>query len=153
MIWVHPSFAQGRMFYFHPYLQKLIIGRRNVFIINCLFKSLSVFRDWLCTSREKRQFNISGSTGIKECLCCIKSYLIEFTDVQLLQDVTEKINIYGKESDEYKKIKHLYPKQTKNLSGVIVIKLQKGATLPEKFTKHTSGNPTNWAIEQSDEGE
>ena len=45
------------------------------------------------------------------------------------------IAVRGKDSDELKKIKNLYPEQTKNVSGVFVIKMKEGATLPDKFTK------------------
>lgn len=60
-----------------------------------------------------------------------KPYLIEASDVQLLESAN--IAIRGKDSDEYKKIKNLYPEQTKNVSGVFVIKLKEGAVLPDKF--------------------
>lgn len=40
-----------------------------------------------------------------------KPYLIEASDVQLLESAS--IAIRGKDSDEYKKIKNLYPEQTK----------------------------------------
>ena len=43
------------------------------------------------------------------------------------------VAIRGKDSDEYKKIKKLYPEQTKNISGVFVIKMKEGAVLPDKF--------------------
>ena len=62
-----------------------------------------------------------------------KPYLIEASDVQLLESAS--VAIRGKDSDELKKIKNLYPEQTKNVSGVFVIKMKEGATLPDKFTK------------------
>ena len=55
-----------------------------------------------------------------------KPYLVEASDVQLLEGIMASVAIRGKESDEYKKIKSLYPEQTKNVSGVFVIKLKKG---------------------------
>ena len=62
-----------------------------------------------------------------------KPYLVEASDVQLLEAAS--IAVRGKDSDELKKIKNLYPEQTKNVSGVFVIKMKAGATLPDKFTK------------------
>lgn len=62
-----------------------------------------------------------------------KPYLIEASDVQLLEAAS--IAVRGIDSDELKKIKNLYPEQTKNVSGVFVIKMKEGATLPDKFTK------------------
>lgn len=62
-----------------------------------------------------------------------KPYLIEASDVQLLESAS--VEVRGKDSDELKKIKNLYPEQTKNVSGVFVIKMKEGATLPDKFTK------------------
>ena len=60
-----------------------------------------------------------------------KPYLVEASDVQLLEAAS--VAIRGKGSDEYKKIKNLYPEQTKNVSGVFVIELKEGAMLPDKF--------------------
>ena len=62
-----------------------------------------------------------------------KPYLIEASDVQLLESAS--VEVRGKDSEELKKIKNLYPEQTKNVSGVFVIKMKEGATLPDKFTK------------------
>ena len=62
-----------------------------------------------------------------------KPYLVEASDIQLLEEVMVSVAIRGKDSDEYKKIKKLYPEQTKNVSGVFVIKLKEGAVLPDKF--------------------
>ena len=62
-----------------------------------------------------------------------KPYLIEASDVQLLESAS--VEVRGKDSDELKKIKNLYPEQTQNVSGVFVIKMKEGATLPDKFTK------------------
>lgn len=62
-----------------------------------------------------------------------KPYLIEASDVQLLESAS--VAIRGKDSDELKKIKNLYPEQTQNVSGIFVIKMKEGATLPDKFTK------------------
>ena len=62
-----------------------------------------------------------------------KPYLIEASDVQLLESAS--VEVRGKDSDELKKIKNLYPEQTKNVSGIFVIKMKEGATLPDKFTK------------------
>lgn len=62
-----------------------------------------------------------------------KPYLVEASDVQLLEDVMASIAIRGKDSDEFKKIKKQYPEQAKNVSGVFVIKLKEGVVLPDKF--------------------
>ena len=62
-----------------------------------------------------------------------KPYLIEASDVQLLESAS--VEVRGKDSDELKKIKNLYPEQTQNVSGVFVIKMKEGAMLPDKFTK------------------
>ena len=62
-----------------------------------------------------------------------KPYLIEASDVQLLESAS--VEVRGKDSEELKKIKNLYPEQTKNVSGVFVIKLKEGVTLPDKFKK------------------
>ena len=62
-----------------------------------------------------------------------KPYLVEASDIQLLEEVMVSVAIRGKDSDEYKKIKKLYPEQTKNISGVFVIKMKEGAVLPDKF--------------------
>ena len=62
-----------------------------------------------------------------------KPYLVEASDIQLLEEVMVSVAIRGKDSDEYKKIKKLYPEQTKNISGVFVIKLKEGSVLPDKF--------------------
>lgn len=64
-----------------------------------------------------------------------KPYLIEITDVQMLKEIVESIAIRGKATDEYKKMKSMYPDQTKNISAVFVIQLKEGAVLPEKFLK------------------
>lgn len=64
-----------------------------------------------------------------------KPYLVEASDIQLLEEVMASLGIRGKDSDELKKIKNLYPEQTQNVSGVFVIKMKEGATLPDKFTK------------------
>lgn len=64
-----------------------------------------------------------------------KPYLVEASDVQLMEEIMASVAIRGKDSDEYKKIKSLYLEQTKNVSGVFVIKLKEGATMPDKFTK------------------
>ena len=116
----------------------------NLLLIACFSLFSFLGTDYVPQEKKDSLILVAQPESKNVCVALIdgKPYLIEFTDVQLLQDVTEKINIYGKESDEYKKIKHLYPKQTQNLAGVIVIKLQKGATFPQKFTKHTSGTPT-----------
>lgn len=60
-----------------------------------------------------------------------KPYLIEASDVQLLESAS--VEVRGKDSEELKKIKNLYPEQTKNVSGVFVIKMKEGAVLPDKF--------------------
>lgn len=60
-----------------------------------------------------------------------KPYLIEASDAQLLESAS--VAVRGKDSDELKKIKKQYPEQTKNVSGVFVIKLKEGAVLPDKF--------------------
>lgn len=60
-----------------------------------------------------------------------KPYLIEASDVQLLESAS--VEVRGKDSEELKKIKNLYPEQTKNVSGVFVIKMKEGAVLPNKF--------------------
>mgnify|MGYP003306153510 CR=1 FL=1 len=64
-----------------------------------------------------------------------KPYLVEASDIQLLEEFMASVGVRGKNSDEFKKIKNLYPEQTKNVSGVFVIKMKEGATLPDKFTK------------------
>ena len=64
-----------------------------------------------------------------------KPYLIEFTDLQLLEDVMASVVIRPKGSDEYKKVKSMFPKQTQNISAVFVIKLKEGVVLPEKFVR------------------
>ena len=62
-----------------------------------------------------------------------KPYLVEASDIQLLEEVMASVGIRGKNSDELKKIKKLYPEQTKKVEGVFVIKLKEGAMLPDKF--------------------
>lgn len=62
-----------------------------------------------------------------------KPYLVEASDIQLLEEVMASVAIRGKDSDEYKKINSLYPEQTKNVSGVFVVKLKEGVALPDKF--------------------
>ena len=43
------------------------------------------------------------------------------------------VAIRGKESKECKELKKRYPEQTKNVSGVFVVELKEGVSLPEKF--------------------
>ena len=62
-----------------------------------------------------------------------KPYLVEASDIQLLEEVMENVAIRGKKSKEYQELKKQYPEQTKNVTGVFVIKLKEGASLPEKF--------------------
>lgn len=62
-----------------------------------------------------------------------KPYLVEASDIQLLEEVMANVGIRGKDSKECKELKKQYPEQTKNVAGVFVIELKKGASLPEKF--------------------
>lgn len=62
-----------------------------------------------------------------------KPYLVEASDIQLLEEVMESVAIRGKDSKECKELKKRYPKQTDNVMGVFVVKLKEGASLPEKF--------------------
>lgn len=62
-----------------------------------------------------------------------KPYLVEASDVQLLEEVMANVGIRGKDSKECKELKKRYPEQTKNVAGVFVIQLKEGAVLPEKF--------------------
>ena len=62
-----------------------------------------------------------------------KHYLVEASDIKLLEEVMENVAIRGKKSKEYQELKKQYPEQTKNVTGVFVIKLKEGASLPEKF--------------------
>lgn len=64
-----------------------------------------------------------------------KPYLVEASDIQLLEEVMASVAIRGKESKEGKELKKQYPEQTKNISGVFIIQLKEGAVLPEKFLK------------------
>lgn len=51
----------------------------------------------------------------------------------LREEVIASVVIRGKDSDEYRKMKKLYPEQTKDVVAVFVITLEEGATLPDKF--------------------
>lgn len=64
-----------------------------------------------------------------------KPYLVEASDIQLLEEVMASVAIRGKESKEGKELKKQYPEQTKNISGVFIIQLKEGVVLPEKFLK------------------
>lgn len=117
----------------------------NLLLIACISLFSFLGTDYVPQEKKDSLVLIAQPESKNVCVALIddKPYLIEFTDVQLFDEVVEKINIYGKDSDEYKKMKRLYPKQTQNLSGVIIIKLREGAKLPKKFMKNTSGTPTN----------
>ncbi len=62
-----------------------------------------------------------------------KPYLVEASDIQLLEEVMASVAIRGKDSKECKELKKRYPEQTKNVSACFVVKLKEGAVLPEKF--------------------
>ena len=64
-----------------------------------------------------------------------KPYLVEASDIQLLEEVMASVAIRGKDSKEGKELKKQYPEQTKNISGIFIIQLKEGAVLPEKFMK------------------
>ena len=60
-------------------------------------------------------------------------YLVEASDIQSLEKVMASVEIRGKDSKVCKELKKQYPEQTKNVSGVFVIQLKEGTSLPEKF--------------------
>ena len=62
-----------------------------------------------------------------------KPYPVEASDIQLLEELMASVAIRGKESKECKELKKRYPEQIKNVSGVFVVELKEGVSLPEKF--------------------
>lgn len=107
----------------------------KLLLIFCL--SLFSFLGTNDISRERKDSLVlvaqPESKNVGVALIDGKPYLVEFSDVQLLEEIMASVTIRGKDSDEYKKVKSLYPEQTKNISAVFVILLKKGFVLPEKF--------------------
>ncbi len=107
----------------------------KLFLIVCLSLFSIVEADYV-PQEKKDTLVVVARPEAKDVLVALidgKPYLVEASDIQLLEEVMASVGIRGKNSDELKKIKKLYPEQTKKVEGVFVIKLKEGAMLPDKF--------------------
>ena len=109
----------------------------KILLIACF--SLFSFIEADNVSQEKKESIVMvaqpESKNVFAALIDNKPYLVEASDIQLLEEVMASVAIRGKESKEGKELKKQYPEQTKNISGVFIIQLKEGAVLPEKFLK------------------
>ena len=109
----------------------------KVLLIACL--SLFLFAEANYIPQEKKNNIVMvaqpESKNVFGALIDGKPYLVEASDIQLLEEVMASVAIRGKDSKEGKELKKQYPEQTKNISGVFVIQLKEGTVLPEKFMK------------------
>ena len=109
----------------------------KLLLIFCFSLLSSLGADYVSQEQKDSLVLVAQPDSKKASVALIdgKPYLIEFADVQLLEEVMASVAIRGKDSDEYKTIKRMYPEQTNNGSAVFVIQMKDGAALPDKFLK------------------